>query len=158
MKLIEKISKRHHIRYAPSEINTINTATPQLYSKIPKGDSVISLLNGNLEINFDVVHAATNNRYTDGDNISLDNLGPNALFSIRKITTTSGKYLEDIQHCHIVFLMYKVLTSTEDFDDLSICFNRDRNRRQREVTINKNQKGKFHVRVMLKTVVAFAEQ
>ena len=40
---------------------------------------------------------------------------------------------------------------------MSIGFDRDRNRRQRELTNNKNQKGKYHVRIMLKDVFGFAE-
>ena len=53
--------------------------------------------------------------------------------------------------------MYKLLTSSKGSDDLSICFDRDRNRRQRELTNNKTQKGKYHVRIYLKGVFGFAE-
>ena len=94
--------KCDNIRYSPSEINTINTANSQIYINIPGEDSVISLLNSYLELNFDVLHAATNNRYVDGNDIGLVNLGPVALFSNYKLTTSSGKYLENIDHGHIV--------------------------------------------------------
>ena len=40
---------------------------------------------------------------------------------------------------------------------MSIGFDRDRNRRQRELTINKTQKGKYHIRIYLKDVFGFAE-
>ena len=40
---------------------------------------------------------------------------------------------------------------------MSICFDRDRNRRQRELTNNKSQKGKYHVRIYLKDVFGFAK-
>ena len=63
------------IRYSPSEISTINTANSQVYNIIPREDSVISLLNSYLELNFDVLHAATNNRYVDVNDITLVNLG-----------------------------------------------------------------------------------
>ena len=53
--------------------------------------------------------------------------------------------------------MYKLITSANDTDDLSIGFHRDRNRRLRELTNNKNMKGKYHVRVMPKDVFGFAE-
>ena len=53
--------------------------------------------------------------------------------------------------------MYKLLTSSKGSDDLSIYFDRDRNRRQRELTNNKTQKGKFHVRIYLKDVFGFSE-
>ena len=120
-------------------------------------DSVISLLNSFLELNFDVLHAATNNRYVDGNDIRLVNLGPIALFSNYKLTTYSGKHLENIDHAHIVSLMYKLLTSSRGSNDLSIGFERDRNRRQRELTNKKSQKGKYHVRIYLKDVFGFAE-
>ena len=73
------------------------------------------------------------------------------------LTTSSGKHLENIDHAHIVSLMYKLLTSSKESDDLSICFDRDRNRRQRELTNNKSQKAKYHVRTYLKDVFGFSE-
>ena len=162
-KLIEKksinrdILKCDYIRYSPSEISTINTPNSQVYINIPREGSVISLLNSYLELNFDVLHAATKNRYAEGNDIRLVNLGPIALFSNYKLTTSSGKHLENIDHTHIVSLMYKLLTSSRGSVDLSIGFDRDRNRRQRELTNNKTQKGKFHVRIYLKDVFGFAE-
>ena len=151
------ILKCEYIRYSPSEISTINTTNSQVYINIPREDSVISLLNSYLELDFDVSHAGTNNRYEDGNNIRLVNLGPIALFSNYKLTTSSGKHLENIDHAHIVSLMYKLLTSSKESNDLSIGFDRDRNRRQRELTINKTQKGKYHIRIYLKDVFGFAE-
>ena len=152
------ILKCDYIRYSPSEISTINTANSQVYINIPREDSVISLLNSYLELNFDVLHAdAPNNRYAVGDDIRLVNLGSIGLFSNYKLTTSSGKHLENIDHSHIVSLMYKLLTSSKGSDDLSICFDRDRNRRQRELSNNKNIKGKYHIRIYLKDVFGFAE-
>ena len=92
-----------------------------------------------LELSFDVLHATTKNIYADGNDIRLVNLGPIALFSNYKLTTSSGKHLENIDHAHIVSLMYKLLKSSKGSDDLSIGFERDRNRRQRELTNNKTQ-------------------
>ena len=152
------ILKCDYIRYSPSEISTINTANSQVYINIPREDSVISLLNSYLELNFDVLHAAApNNRYADGNDIRLVNLGPIALFSNYKLTTSSGKHLENIDHAHIVSLMYKLLSSSKGSDDLSIGFDRDRARRRNELTINKNIKGKCHIRIYLKDVFGFAE-
>ena len=105
-----------------------------MYINIPREDSVISLLNSYLELNFNVLHAATNNRYVDGNDIRLVNLGPISIFSNYKLTTSSGKHLENIDHAHIVCLMYKLITSSKGSDDLSIGFDRDRGRRQRELT------------------------
>ena len=151
------ILKCDYIQYSPSEISTINTANSQVYINIPKEDSVISLLNSYLELNFDALHAGTNNRYADGNDIRLVNLGPIALFSNYKLTTSSGKHLENTDHAHIVSLMYKLLSSSKGSDDLSIGFDRDRGRRQRELTNNKTLKGKYHVRIYLKDVFGFAE-
>ena len=151
------ILKFDYIRYSPSEISTINTANSQVYINTPREDSVISLLNSYLEINFVVLHAATNNRYVNGNNIKLVNLGPIALFSNYKLTTSLGKHLENNDHAHIISLMYKLLTSSKGSDDLSIGFVRDRNRRQRVLTNYKTQKGKYHVRIYLKDVFGFAE-
>ena len=110
-----------------------------------------------LELNFDVLHATTNNRYVDGNDIRLVNLGPIALFSNYKLTTFSGKHLENIDHAHIVSLMYKLITSSRGSDDSSIGFDRDRGKRLRKLTNNKSQKGKYHVRIYLKDVFGFAQ-
>ena len=151
------ILKCDYIRYSRSEISTKNTPNSQVFINIPREDSVISLLNSYLELNFDVLHAATNNRYVDGNNIRLVNLGPIALFSNYKLTTSSGQHLENIDHAHVVSLIYKLLTSSRGNDDLSFGVDRDRNRRQRELTNNKTQKGKFLVRIYLKDVFGFSE-
>ena len=107
------ILKCDYLRYSPSEVTTINTTNSQVCINIPREDSVISLLSSYLELNFDVLHAATNNRYVDGNDIRLVNLGSIAIFSIYKLTTSSGKHLENIDHAHIVSLMYKLLTSSK---------------------------------------------
>ena len=151
------ILKCDYIRYSPSEISTINTTNSQVYINIPREDSVISLLNSYLEINFDVLRADNSNRYLDGNDIRLVNLGPIGLFSNYKLTTSSGKHLENIDHAHIVSLMYKLLTSSKGSDDLSIGFDRDRIRRRNELTNNKNIKGKYHVRICLKDIFGYAE-
>ena len=54
-------------------------------------------------------------------------------------------------------LMYKLLTSSRDGHYLSIGFDRDRNRRKRELTNNKNIKDKYHIRIYLKDILGFAE-
>ena len=97
------------------------------------------MLNSYLEFCFDVLHAATNNRNVDGNDIRLVYLGLIVLLRNYKLTTSSGKLLENIDHVHIVSLMYKLLSSSRGSDDLSIVFDRDRNRRQRELSNNKNK-------------------
>ena len=152
-----KILKCDYIRYSPAEISTINTANSQIYINIPREDSVISLLNSYIKLNFDVLRVDNSNRYVDVNDIRLVNLGPIALFSNYKLTTSSGKHLEEISHAHIVSLMYKLLTSSKDGDDLSIGFDRSRGRRKNELTNNKNIKGKYHIRIYLKDIFGFAE-
>ena len=152
-----RILKCDYIRYSPEDTSTINTANSQIYINIPREDSLISLLKSYLDFKFDVINAATNNRYKDADDIWLNNLAAIALFSNFKLTTISGKHLENIDHAHIVSLKYKLLTSSRDSDDLSIEFDRDRNGRKRELTNNKNTKGKYHMRFYLKDLFGFAE-
>ena len=151
------ILKCDYIRYSPSEISTINTANSQVYINIPREDSVISLLNSYLELDFDVLRADNSNRYIDNNDIRLVNLGPIALFSNYKLTTHSGKHLENIDHAHTVSLIYKPTTSSRGSDDLSIGFDRDRTRRRNELTNNKNIKGKYHDRFYLKNVISYAD-
>ena len=93
-----------YIIYSPAEKNTKNTADSQIHIKITREVSVISLLNSYLDLNFDVLHAITGNRYADNNDIRLVTLDPIALFSSFKLTTSSGIYLEDISHAHIVSL------------------------------------------------------
>ena len=152
-----KILKCDYIRYSPAETSTINTTNSQIYINIPREDSVISLLNSYLDLSFEVIKKDDNSRYANGNDIRLVNLGPVALFSNHKLTTSSGKHLEDISHAHLDSLMYKLITSSKGSDDLSIGFDYSRNRRRDELALKKNIKGKYHVKIMLKDVFGFAE-
>ena len=105
------------------------------------------MLNTYFELNFDVIHAASGNRYADGDNIRLVNLGVIGFISKYKLTTSSGEHLEEISHAHFVSLMYQLSTSSEHSDDLCIGFDRSRDTRQREFTNNKNIKGKYDLTI-----------
>ena len=104
-----------------------------------------------------MLHAATNNRYKDANDIRLVNLGPIAFIFNYKLTTSSGKHLEDSSHSHIVSLRYKLITSAEESDDLSIGFDRSRHIRRLLLTNNKNIKARNHVRCMLKYILGFCE-
>ena len=53
--------------------------------------------------------------------------------------------------------MYKLITSARNTDDFSIGYDRDRGRRQRELTKNKTIKSKNHVTLMLKDFFGFAQ-
>ena len=142
-----RILKCDYIRYSPSEIRTINSPSSQKYTNIPKKDSVFSLLNNYIDLNIAVLYAATGIRCDDSYDIKLVDLGPIVLFNDYKLTTGSGKHLDEINLAHSVFLMYKLLTSVKENDYLSIGFDRSRDRRRRENNANKNIKGKYHLRL-----------
>ena len=94
--IIRNILKCEYIRHSSSEISTINTPNSQVYINIPRKNSVISWLNSYLEINFDVLHAATNNRYANAKEIRSVNLGPIAFFSNYQLTTSLGKQFKKL--------------------------------------------------------------
>ena len=96
-----------------------------------------------------------NSRYANGNDIRLANLGPIALSSNLKLTTSSGKHLEDISHSHIVSLMYKLITSNKNSYVLSIGFDRNHNRSKDELVPKEQTKGKYHLRIMLKDIFGF---
>ena len=152
-----RILKCDYIRYSPAETSTINTPFSQRYINILREDSVISLLNSYLGLNFEVFEKADKSRYANGKVIRLIVLGPIAMFSNFKLKTSSGKHLEDNSHTHLVSLMYKFLSSSKNSDDLCIGFVRSRGGRRDELTNNKNENGKYHLRIMLKDVFGFAE-
>ena len=141
-KINRNILNCDYLRYSHSEISTINTPNSKIYIKILRGDSVNSLFGSFLRLNFDVLDAATDNRYVDNNVMRLVNLGPIALFSNNKLARRSGKHIEEINHAHIVCLMYKLLTSCRGSDELFIGFDRSRDRRKQELTNNKRIKGK----------------
>ena len=119
------ISKCDYIRYRPSEISAIITANSQLKINLRIEDSVSCLLKSYLDSNFDVLHAATYNRYTNANELRLVNFDPIGLFSIYKLTTSSGKHLEAISHAHNVSLMYKLTITAKGSDYLFIGVDRD---------------------------------
>ena len=132
-----EIWKYDFFRYSPSGISTINTPNSQIYINIPRADSVNSWVNSYFDSIIDVLPSATNNRYVDGKIIRLVNVGTVALFSTYKLLSSSGKQIEEINHAHKVCLMYKLITSSKNGDDLSIGFDRNRERRRSELTNNK---------------------
>ena len=81
----------------------MNTADSPKYIKIPGKDSVISLLNRFLGLKFDVLYSVTDNRYVDGNDIRLVNLGPSTLFITYKSTTSSSSYFEFLGQTFNVF-------------------------------------------------------
>ena len=50
-----RILKCDYSRYSAAETSSINTPNSQIYINIPREDSVISLLNSYLDLNFEVI-------------------------------------------------------------------------------------------------------
>ena len=89
-----RILKCDYIRYSPAETSTINTPNSRIYINIPRKDSVIFLLNSYLDLYLEFIKKADNSRYANDNDVKLLILGPIALFTIFKLTTSSGNYLE----------------------------------------------------------------
>ena len=78
-----------------------------------------------MDLNIEVIKKADNSRYANGNDIQLIILGPIALFSNFKLTrgfSSSGKQLEDISNAHVVSLMYKLISSAKDTNDVFLRF------------------------------------
>ena len=74
------------------------------------------------------------------------------------MTSRSGnEKIEEIDKAHVIYLMYKTISSSGESDDLSIGFQRKIEARERELTDNKTTKGHYHVRIYLKDSFGFAE-
>ena len=84
-------------------------------------------------------------------------LGPIALFSSNKLTSSCVKYLEDFSYPHIVPLRFKLRTNAKNTEYWSVRFDRDRVRRQRKLRNNINLKEQYHVRFTLRDSFGFAE-
>ena len=135
----------------------MNTHKSQIFINFPRQDSVIYLVKSYFDLNFDVIKKDVISRYSNGNEIRLIYQGPITLFSNSKLTTSSGKHLEDISHTHVVSLMFNLLTSSKVSDDFSIGFDRDRGRRKNEMNNNKDINGKYRLRIMVKHVLGFAD-
>ena len=70
------------------------------------------MLNSYLDSIFKAIKKSDNNKHDEGNDIKLINLGPIALFSIFKLTTSSGRHIEDISQTHIVYLLSNLITSS----------------------------------------------
>ena len=93
----------------------------------------------------------------DGNDIRLNNLVANALISNYKLATSNGKHIEETSQAHIVSLMNKLIPSSRRSDDLSLSFDRSRDRTQHELTINKKIKRNYHMTITLKYNFGYAK-
>ena len=127
----------------------------QIFIEIPKENSASSLRDSYLQLDFDVTHrTGAHIRYADTDDIRLVNSGPLASF---RLTSSSGREVEENDNAHVNCLFYKLISSSSDSDDLSIGFPRSNEARERDLTRIKTTKSNYHVRIYLKDVFGFAK-
>ena len=62
-----------------------------------------------------------------------------------RLTSSSGKEKEEIDDAHVICLVYKLLSSSGDTDDLTIGFRKSNETRERDLTNNKTTKGNYQV-------------
>ena len=151
------IHKIDFIKYSPSSLATINISNSNISIIFPREDAYVCLQNSYISLEFEVLKN-DDTRYADGDQISLVNFGPVALFSEAKLTTSSGKHLEKVDNLHPISLMYKLLTSNQQTSQLMYGFEESQATRRQELTNNKTEKGTFFVRIKLKDLIGFADQ
>ena len=130
--LEKPIHKIDFIKYSPSSLATVNNANSNISVSLPREDAYICLQNSYISLEFEVLKN-DNTRYNNGDEISLVNFGPVALFSEAKLTTSSGKHLEKVDKLHPISLLYKLLTSTYQTSQLLYGF-------EETVTIRRKKK------------------
>ena len=73
------------------------------------------------------------------------------------MTNSSGKELGEIDKAHVICLMYKLISSIRDSNNLSIGFHRNNEVREKDLTKNKTTKRNNHFRIFLKDVFGLAE-
>ena len=139
------------IRYTSPSLNLVNGESSQIFIDIPREDSATSLRDSYYELDFNVTHRAGAHAWcNDGDHIRLFNLGPIALFNKYRLTSSSGKEIEEIDIAHIICLMHKLLSSSRDSDILSIGLRRLFGVRERELTNSKTTRGNYQVKILFK--------
>ena len=97
-------------------------------------------------------------RYVDNGQIALVNFGPSAFFSEAKLTTSSGKHLEEVDKLHIKSIMHTRLTSQQQTSELMYGFEESESTRRQKLTNNKTEQGTLFVAVRLIDLFGFADQ
>ena len=90
-----------------TERKPTNSTNSHFILKKPREESVILLKTKFFYINFDVVHAADNNRNWNGNSFRLIVLGPIAFFSDYSSTDNCKNCPEEINHAHPESLLKK---------------------------------------------------
>ena len=111
-----------------------------------------------LEIFFIVTHRAGGQAgYADGDHTRLTNLVRFALLISFGLNSGRGKEIEELDNAHIICLMYKLISSSKDSEDLSIGLHWDITTQEIKLTNIKTAKGICHARFYWTDVFGFAE-
>ena len=142
--LEKPIHKIDFIKYSPSSLATINNNNSNISISLPREDAYICLQHSFIGVELELLKN-DDTRYNDGDEISLVNFGPVALFSEAKLTTSSGNHLEKVDNLHPIFLMYTILTSSQQISLLMYGCEESTTIRRQELTNNKTEKGTFFV-------------
>ena len=145
------------IKYSPCSLATINNNNSNISISLPREVAYICLQNSYISVEFEVLKN-DDTRYNDGDEISLVNFGPVALFSGAKLTTSKGKHLEKVDNLHPICLMYKLLTSSQQTSQLIYGFEESTEERSEDKNNNTTEKGTFFVRIKLNDLFGFADQ
>ena len=126
----------------------MNGENIQIFIDVHREDSAKLVNYSYFEAASNVTHrAGAHARYADGDHIILVNLGPITFFNENRLASSGGKENEEIDNAHVTCLLYKLISSSRDREDLSIGFRRSNEARERELNNNKTTKGNYHVRV-----------
>ena len=71
-----KSLKCDYSRYSTAETSKIITPNSQIFISLPREDSVISVLNSYIDLNFELIKKHDNSICANGNELRLVNLGP----------------------------------------------------------------------------------
>ena len=115
--LHKPIQKLIFTRYSPKSLATVNNNYPNRFISLLREDPYICQQNFYFGLEFRELKI-DNTRYANNDQISLVIFGPVALFSEAKLTTASGKHLENVENLHTISLLYNCSTSNQQTNEL----------------------------------------
>ena len=96
-----------------------------------------------------ILAAASHGNFEDADFTSFVYLAPISLFSEHEMTISIGEHLERFDYAHAVCLMYTLVTSSKDTNDLSIAVDESNARFKIEMSDNKQASNEERLRVKI---------
>ena len=104
---------------------------------LARKDSFISLKDGYIEFHFALTHnAAPHDDCVTADDLRLVSSASFSLFSENQLNSSIGRHLEPIEYAHAVCLIYKIIPSSRDTNNLWIRFDGSKERCEEEMTNN----------------------